>query len=90
MIITYKKSYKKAFKKLSQKQQRNTYAVITTIFEEDPFHPLLNNHALKGEYLGYRSINITGDLRAIFQEISEGTYEFVEFAEIGTHSQLYG
>jgi addiction module RelE/StbE family toxin len=51
----------------------------------DQQHPLLNNHALHGKWIGYRSINITGDIRALFKV--EGF--FVIFLEIGRHSQLY-
>jgi mRNA-degrading endonuclease YafQ of YafQ-DinJ toxin-antitoxin module len=37
----------------------------------------------------FRSINITWDYRAIFKEYPDGTYEFVDFIDIWTHSQLY-
>lgn len=88
MIVAFKKSFEKSKKKLSLSVRKKLRARLF-LFEEDPFHALLNNHALHGKYLGYRSINITGDLRAIFEELSDGTYEFVEFVEIGSHSQLY-
>ena len=55
-------------------------------FLQDQFHPQLNNHALTGKYSGYRSINITGDRRAIYSLRGEA----VVFEAIGTHSQLYG
>ena len=55
------------------------------LFLEDSFHPLLNNHQLHGEWEGYRSINITGDLRAIFK-VEEETAIFVA---IDTHTNLY-
>ncbi len=55
------------------------------IFIEDPFDPRLRNHPLKGKLKGYRSINITGDWRALFKEVEDGVY----FVIIGTHSQLY-
>ena len=57
------------------------------LFLGDTFHPLLNNHSLVGKYTGYRSINVTGDWRAIFHEFHSG--ELVYFEAIGTHSQLY-
>lgn len=52
------------------------------IFEDDIFDVRLRNHALTGEYIGSRSIDITGDYRAIFREYPEGKYEFVEFRKI--------
>jgi len=57
------------------------------IFLKDKFHPLLNNHALTGRYKGNRSINITGDWRAMFRELKGG--KVIYFDVIGTHSQLY-
>lgn len=56
------------------------------LFAEDEFHPLLNNHALHGKYENYRSINVGGDVRAIFKEIGQNTARFVE---IGTHGRLH-
>ncbi len=49
--------------------------------------PLLGLHKLHGQYSGCWSINITGDWRAIFQEINE--QQTIFFIAIGTHSQLY-
>jgi len=56
------------------------------IFLINPFDARLNNHALKGKYTDYRSINIGGDLRAVYKRMGEN--ECV-FTEIGTHSELY-
>lgn len=56
------------------------------LFLENQFHPLLNNHALAGKYQEYNSINVTGDWRAFFREISSDT---AFFEALGTHSQLY-
>ena len=53
---------------------------------QDEFDPVLNNHALKGKYQGYRSINVTGTLRVLYK--SEG--ETVIFITIDAHSNLYG
>lgn len=56
------------------------------IFLSEEFSAKLNNHALAGEYFGYRSINISGDWRAILKQNQDGVY----FVTLGTHSQLYG
>lgn len=88
MKISYKKSYEKMYRKLPLAIKEKTDERIM-LFSNDPSHEILNNHALTWEYEGYRSINITGDYRALFRELSGGYYEFVEFVEVGTHSQLY-
>ena len=56
------------------------------LFRKDMLEPILNNHSLKDEWLGCKSINITGDVRAIFEDLGEDHFEFVA---IGTHSELY-
>lgn len=85
MIIDYHKDFIKSFKKLPKKTKEK-FKDRQLLFEENEFNPGLNNHMLKGKWLGYRSINVTGDIRAIFKRSSEG----VIFVAIDTHSNLYG
>lgn len=60
------------------------------LFSKDPFNKQLRNHPLSGKYKGYRSINITGDWRAVFLVLGEVNSEIVvSFEMLGTHSQLY-
>jgi len=77
----FKKKYLKLPKKL-QEAINNRFL----LFFEAPFAASLKNHALIGKYKAYRSINITGDYRALYKEISE---DEVIFVKIGTHSELY-
>jgi addiction module RelE/StbE family toxin len=56
------------------------------LFVRDQSHVSLNNHALRGEWLGCRSINITGDYRAIYEPCPNEAH----FIAVGTHHELYG
>lgn len=85
MTIHLHKTFKKQYEKLIQSQKRK-FKERRSIFLQDEFNPILNNHALKGKYQGYRSINITGDIRIIYENSSED----VVFVKIGSHSELYG
>jgi addiction module RelE/StbE family toxin len=85
MQILLHRDFKKRYKKLSKNNQKK-FKERRNIFLENPFHSTLNNHELQGKYYGCRSINITGDIRAIYQPISE-TVTF--FIAIGSHSELY-
>ncbi len=85
MNLIFHGQFRKHIKKLNKKQRRQLQERLH-IFLDDPFYPMLNNHALKGKYLDYRSINITGDLRAIYKSISEDECIFVA---LDTHSNLY-
>jgi len=85
MLIITSKKFDKKFKKLSQKAK--LYAKNRIIlFISNPFDLRLNNHLLHGKKKLFRSINITGDLRLIYEEINEDT---VRFLDLDTHSTLY-
>lgn len=85
MIISYSKSFIQQAKKLSPDVRKKLLERIE-IFEDNPLHPILRNHQLKGKYKEYRSIDVTGDVRALYiQREDEAVFDAV-----GTHSQLYG
>ena len=85
MRIDLHKSFLKDYVKLPGKIQEK-FKERRNLFLEDQFHPLLNSHFLKGEYKGCRSINITGNIRAIFIPKDE---DIVVFIRVDTHSELY-
>ena len=84
MHIDFHKYFMKQYKKLHQKM-KDKFDERLKIFVQDSFAVELNNHELHGKYVGCRSINITGDLRAIYEVRKDG----VRFLEIDTHSHLY-
>ncbi len=85
MKLYFHKNFDKQLGKL-RKTERKKAQDRLILFLRNPFNPLLNNHPLKGKYLDYRSINITGDLRAIYKLISE---EECIFVALDSHSNLY-
>ncbi len=85
MRIVLHRNFKKQYKKLRVEEQRRLRE-RRDLFLKNPLHPLLNNHSLYGTYRGYRSINVGGDLRVIYEEIDSYTAQFIL---IDTHSNLY-
>lgn len=85
MIVVFHKDFKKKYHKLPPKIVEKLDDRLR-LFSKDEFDPMLNNHALKGKWIGYRSINVTGDIRAIFKRDTESAL----FVAIDTHSKLYG
>ena len=86
MTIRYSRKFRKQFKMLATKEQ-DQFWVRLELFKLDPFDSGLRNHPLKGKLLGLRSINIAGDLRAIYSVVDGELYIY---EMIGSHSQLYG
>jgi len=85
MNISYSKNFIKQSKKLN-KPIRDKVISRIKLFNENPLDHELNNHPLKGKYKQYRSINITGDYRALYLTKDND----IIFDIVGTHSQLYG
>lgn len=84
MEIKLHKNFEKQYLKLRISQKKK-FKERRNLFLQDQFSPILNNHSLQGKYLGYRSINVTGDLRAIFKKDGDN----VIFIAIDSHSNLY-
>lgn len=85
MLIILHRQFVKQYKKMSE-NEKNKFKEKRNIFLENPFHPLLNNHLFYGKFKNYRSINITADIRVIYDSIDNETAHFIY---IGTHSELY-
>lgn len=85
MIVLYHRFFKKRFARLDAKTKER-FLVRLKLFEKNRLHPQLNNHQLSGKYAEYRSINVTGDYRALYKEITE---HVIEFQIIDTHGNLY-
>jgi addiction module RelE/StbE family toxin len=83
--IEFTKNFSKQFKKLRPNQQERFYDRLK-LFEVNPQNKLLRDHALKGKYTGFRSIDVEGNLRALYYVKDD---VIVIFAIIGTHGQLY-
>lgn len=85
MVIKTTKTFDKQYTKLNIKI-KTSFKSRVELFKTSPFDDRLRNHALKGKYLGYRSIDISGDVRALYTIRGDTV---IIFGFIGTHSQLY-
>ena len=82
--VLYNKSFIRQYTKLPIKIQKK-FKERVALFKENPRHPSLRVHKLKGDMVPFESMNVTGDFRALF--VREGVK--VIFHRIGTHSELY-
>ena len=85
MIVDFHKKFKKQLSKMPKKYQEQFSAKLD-IFYENPFDIVLNNHKLNGQIKNLRSINITGDIRVVYEQTDEN---IALFLKIGSHSELY-
>lgn len=80
------KRFEKDFAKLSKPVKKKVLIVLQK-FVDDPLDPSLRNHRLSGKWNNHFSINVTGDVRAVYVYIKD---DVVHFVAVGSHSELYG
>lgn len=85
MKVVFHRNFEKQYTKLSA-GMKHKFQERLELFFQDAFNPILNNHPLKGKYAGYRSFNISGDLRVIYRHTRKDAAIFVAIAP---HSELY-
>ncbi len=88
MRITYDPQFLRKLKKANVRIRNNAKKRLL-VFSRNPNDPQLNNHVLKDEYLGHRSIDVTGNWRAIYKELRQGDKTIAYFVALGTHIELY-
>lgn len=85
MHVDFAHSFLKRLDKIPEKISER-FEERLDFFLKNPSTPELNDHSLRGAYFGSRSINVTGDWRAIYKKTGE---DEIRFVDIGTHSKLY-
>lgn len=85
MQAIFHKRFQKNYAKLSD-GVKDKFENQLEVFYGDCFDKKLSNHELHGKYKNHRSINVSGDLRAIYTMLNKDTALFID---IGSHSELY-
>lgn len=86
--VDYAKTFLKQLKK-APIEIKEAFRDRFEMFLKDEFHPLLHNHQLTAQFRSYRSINITGDWRALYSQYESNDRIIIVFEMLGTHSQRY-
>lgn len=80
----YIKHYQKRISPNANLSRKTTERI--KLFLKDSRHPLLKDHRLIGTHFRHRGFWITGDIRIVYERISENE---VLFLDIGSHNQVY-
>lgn len=86
--ITYNSLFSKQ-RKAAPLDVKTAFRETLELFLDNPNHQSLRNHALKGKYAGYRSIDVTDDWRALFKIRESKSKTTITFHILGTHAELY-
>lgn len=79
--------YKKSFKKMSSREQEEIDSVVEMLSNDIPLLPKHYDHALQGEYKGFRECHIKADLLLIYRKNKEVLELYL--LDIGSHSDLF-
>jgi len=89
LTIRYSVRFKKDYKTIKKRGYdiRLFEEVLNILLTEQPIPPKYLDHALKGNYKGYRELHITPDWLLIYK--MEGRELILELTRTGTHSDLF-
>lgn len=85
--ITISKKYKQAYKKLNQKDRNSLDKVVQSLSNDEILQPKYKDHALKGEYVGFRECHIKPDLLLIYRK-NKNILELY-LASLGNHNNIF-
>lgn len=87
MRFELRAGFKRAYKKhiANNDKLRLQVSERIALFQQNPAHPMLHDHMLKGKMIHLRSFSVTGDIRIIYFMEDDVAY----FTDIGTHNQVY-
>ena len=84
MSFIYTKQFTKDRRRLPKPIQIKLLERLELLLK-NPSNPLLNIHSLNTPWEGYKSINISGDIRLVYKQ-EKFSYRLVR---VGSHSTLY-
>lgn len=80
------KRFEKNFANLPKPVKKRVLVVLQK-FVDDPLDTSLRSHRLSGKWNNHFSIDVTGDIRAVYVYVLK---DVVHFVAVGSHSELYG
>lgn len=84
--IKLSKTCKKNLKKLSTKQKLHFLSVIEKLANNEKLEKKYQDHALKGDLVGYRDCHLEPDLILVYKKIND---ELIIYClNIGSHSKI--
>ncbi|MCP4429045.1 MAG: type II toxin-antitoxin system mRNA interferase toxin, RelE/StbE family [Chloroflexi bacterium] len=91
--LVWSKAFVRAYKRLSRQNPHLRHRVEHSLQQlvEDPFHPTLHSHKLKGKLTGSWACTVAYDYRILFEfvENPDSGEEEILLLTMGTHDEVY-
>lgn len=92
-MADYTKAFVKDWERLTHSGRYNMkqlkQVMLLLIANDEPLPAEWLDHALVGEWQGFRECHVGGDFLLIYQLEKHGKQEMVIFTRAGTHSELF-
>lgn len=87
MLINFTEKFKTSLKKIEKRNPRLKQQILKQLklFKQNPHHPSLRNHKLKGNLQNNWSISVGKSFRLCFFEENGG----FTFFDLGFHNEIY-
>ncbi len=80
--------FKRCFKKLSEKEKELTKDVVAKLARGETLEARFKDHALSGDYEGFRDCHVRPDLVLIYR--INGEVLELYLALVGSHAEIFG
>ena len=91
--LVWSASFRRAFRRTIRRRPELRVRVQRTLEQlaEDPFHPMLHSHKLKGELAGAWACTVDYDNRILFEFVANPDLgeEEILLLTMGTHDEVY-
>jgi mRNA interferase YafQ len=93
IALVWTASFKRAFKQMARHRPQISSKAERTLqqLSEDPFHPALRTHKLKGKLAGSWACSVDYDTRTVFDFAPnpDSNEEEILLLTVGTHDEVY-
>lgn len=91
--LVWSASFVRAFRRIARKDPQLTGKARNTLeqLSNDPFHPLLRTHKLKGRLAGSWACSVDYDTRIVFEFVRnpQSNDEEILLLSVGSHDEVY-
>lgn len=85
--ITFSKQFKKDFKKINKDDKIILKNIVDKLANDETLEAKYKDHALKGNYIGFRECHIKPDLLLIYRERDDILELYL--ASLGNHNNIF-
>ncbi|MBO4441090.1 type II toxin-antitoxin system YafQ family toxin [bacterium] len=83
------KSFKTDMKKLNNKERNDTREVVLKLQKDEPLEEKYSDHALHGNYEGFRECHVHPDLLLVYEKTDDDNIYILSLLRINSHTNIF-